>query len=407
MLYCQAVPQQWVTDPTLCLSAERCDTTPGSNAGTCRAIVAECQAHAPGESYCTDNIRVTCGPDRVSFTSDTCLTPQVCGGSVGPTCAQCDTEADCTNATGECEERVCNAQKQCDKRNRADNVLLENTTMNDCAKDVCLSGLRATVLDSMENCGPNTACTAPYICRGNVGAACTNNQPTDAGVPFCETAGGCVNGYCCDGACTGLCQRCDRFNTHGVCTAGPDGDNASCVYPLYACNTAGTACLKAIGQPCGGDVECGSGYCRDLFVDGDSDGWGNGVSGGRRCAFLYMDGEQSFRANDPGTGTALSSRNGDCCDTDYGAHPDAYPGQVVSQMQVNACGSWDWNCNTMQDSYFVGMCDCGLCTPANTALFCFPGGLPACGSSAPAQVRNCLASCALYQDLGNTQRQCF
>jgi len=291
--------------------------------------------------------------------------------------------------------------------NRVDGFLLDNTAPTDCAQNVCIGGIRTLVVDSQENCGANTTCAAPYVCRGTVGASCANNQPTDAGVPFCVTAGGCVNGYCCDGACNGLCERCDRSNSQGTCTPGPNQDNASCQAPLYACNAAGTECLKGVGQPCSGSAECATQACVDLYVDGDADGWATSTPGGTRCAFSVMDGQQYFRSYDPSTGSGLSSRTGDCCDSDSEAHPDAYPGQISPQSMVNACGSWDWNCNTQQDSYFVGACTCSLCTPQNSALFCYPGGLPACGISAPAEVRNCSAGCALTQALGNTQRTCF
>jgi len=105
----------------------------------------------------------------------------------------------------------------------------------------------------------------------------------------CST-GFCVDGFCCNKACTGQCEACDVASRQGVCltVAGdkPHGTRPSCGSYLYcasdgSCQTtcsADTACLsgnyctgpggicvakKTNGSGCAGANECTSGYCAD------------------------------------------------------------------------------------------------------------------------------------------------
>ena len=73
-----------------------------------------------------------------------------------------------------------------------------------------------------------------------VGAKC-------GGDSACGTAGGCVDGYCCDKPCAGLCQACNLSGKEGVCTPVPAGSD-----PDNEC--------KGV-KPCGGDVCNGLGAC--------------------------------------------------------------------------------------------------------------------------------------------------
>lgn len=72
----------------------------------------------------------------------------------------------------------------------------------------------------------------------------------------------CVDGACCDSACTGRCQACAGQGTDGTCgfiKAGTD-PNDECT--AGACDGAGE-CKADISIPCTQATECATGFCVD------------------------------------------------------------------------------------------------------------------------------------------------
>ena len=123
-------------------------------------------------------------------------------------------------------------------------------------------------------------------CMGPTGCSCVS----DAECLFMPNPPGegdfCVDGYCCDGPCTGACEVCDSAGSETICTPVPFGwsGNPSCA--PYVCNgvcgacptsctgdancATGNYCLagscvpkQADGAPCAATGECASGYCAD------------------------------------------------------------------------------------------------------------------------------------------------
>ena len=98
-------------------------------------------------------------------------------------------------------------------------------------------------------------CAPEHYCDG---VAC---QPQRADGAMCTssdqcTSGKCVDGYCCNSACSGQCEACDVENRLGQCSAvtgEPHGDRD-------ACDTDGTNCAGS----CDGDTR---NACR--YPDGD------------------------------------------------------------------------------------------------------------------------------------------
>jgi hypothetical protein len=91
----------------------------------------------------------------------------------------------------------------------------------------------------------------------------------------------------------------------------------------------------------------------------------------------------------------------DCCDTDALAHP----GQTTFFTQADACGSFDYDCNTTQDPQYPVNLTCG-----GTALTGCTGGSgfllnPACGSSGlfGTCVGNGLLACQPGEEMTLTQ----
>lgn len=138
--------------------------------------------------------------------------------------------------------------------------------------------------------------TLPYgrvIVAG--GASATNTSEIFYPTPVpCTTSGpgcaSCVDGVCCDSACTGQCQACDTAGREGYCFAvvgeAPHGTRPACT-PTTICGTtgacattcasdgacatgfycAGTSCSakKPNGSACVGANECTSGQCVDGY----------------------------------------------------------------------------------------------------------------------------------------------
>src|SRR5262249_12534735 len=97
--------------------------------------------------------------------------------------------------------------------------------------------------------------------------------------------GNCVDGYCCDTACSGPCDVCNATSKGGICSNVAAGTIAAACDP-YLCSGAsgscpttctsdagcaagfycdGVACVakKTNGQSCTGVNQCSSGFCAD------------------------------------------------------------------------------------------------------------------------------------------------
>ncbi len=91
------------------------------------------------------------------------------------------------------------------------------------------------------------------------GGACTANTDCDTGF--------CVDGVCCQTACTGSCMACNQNPTPGVCSPVVSAvDPDTCTGASY-CNAGGTCVTKLTpGTACSNTVQCASGVCSS--VDG-------------------------------------------------------------------------------------------------------------------------------------------
>ena len=109
-----------------------------------------------------------------------------------------------------------------------------------------------------------TPCTASGACDGK-GTCKKSNGQKCAGGTDCAT-GICVDGVCCDVACTGTCKTCKLSGYAGTCTnvlAGqPDANGSTACVGTGACDGNG-ACKTAQGQPCTSGSACVTGHCAD------------------------------------------------------------------------------------------------------------------------------------------------
>lgn len=168
--------------------------------------------------------------------------------------------------------------------------------------------------------------------RHSSSSGCTANVECDSGF--------CVNGVCCNSACSGGCDRCDLDGREGVCTTVSKGSVGSRSCGLHLCSgesgecsigcesaadcvqgsyCVGGACLARlpIGLVCDSASECESGFCVDgvccdtacdgacvacsAAAGGTLDGVCRAMPEGRldgdQCGPLLCSGEPGCRAN--------------------------------------------------------------------------------------------------------------
>jgi hypothetical protein len=216
--------------------------------------------------------------------------------------------ASCANATGECQQKTCNSNGNCNNTGNAcgtDSCSNAALTTHACVDGVCTantppapcaggSGCNAAGTACNGKCAKDADCTAAFYCNaaGNCAArkgsgatgTCNTAAGADclqAGCRECDVGLTCVDGYCCTSAtCGGVCQSCAVKGHEGTCSpalAGSTGMHGSCPGTGGSCaescdgthttcqdTHAGTACGAA---SCSGDApvtapHCLTGSCR-------------------------------------------------------------------------------------------------------------------------------------------------
>jgi hypothetical protein len=213
----------------------------------------------------------------------------------------CDASNQCVSAGGLGDP--CGGDNECNSGYCRDGRCCESSCTGECmacanAKTGQQNGLCRSIptsADPDDEC-TNGACfrldTTTGECRGYVGEPCGS-------VGDCLTAP-CVDGYCCESTCSGLCRACDGAETAGgngqcryiTASSDPDGEcpdegPASCGSDGSGCDGAGqcilypastvcqsASCINATRQPpdyCNGSGSCidsGSASCAPYRCDG-------------------------------------------------------------------------------------------------------------------------------------------
>ena len=172
--------------------------------------------------------------------------------------------------------------------------------------------------------------SAESITYGGAGVACTSAATCASGF--------CVDGVCCNVACTGTCEACDIAGSAGICSgvsgaphggrtcdgagacAGKcDGTNvAACAYPAAETACGGTcavaverpstcdghgACKEGLARSCSANLACDGDKCRTkCAVDGDCAA-GFSCSGDGRCLVPASCTDKSTSTNVSGVAT--------------------------------------------------------------------------------------------------------
>ncbi len=215
-------------------------------------------------------------------------------------------------------------------------------------------------------CADNFSC-CPYMCQGNgCGTMCGGNDDCCDGY-FCQAgvcelqedlgdpcqgpeqcpSGFCVDGYCCDTACEGLCEACNLPGQEGTCSAqpnntDPENDCATC----QVCNGS-KACKLAVngtdpGNDCVQQAQASCAYDGQCAGDGTCRFWPDGT----KCSNIVCSDHTYYDADEcDGAGVCEPANNSDCC---------PYRCNVTGTECRNSCSS---NGHCCSDAY----CEAGTC----------------------------------------------
>lgn len=337
-----------------CVDGVCCATTCGQPCQACSAALKESGASG------------TCGPAKNGTAEPTCAATAgapcgyvgTCNGQGG--CAFAAQGAGCGAkqcSAGAVTTFACNGQGACAQ------------TPTSCAPYVC-----ATATSCAAACSSDAGCVAAAWCGGGIckpdldaGSACSAQSQCKSGF--------CVDGVCCDKACTGACEACSLTKkgsgADGVCqpvkagtdpNAGcPDDGAASCqrdgacdgagACRLYAaglgcaapgcqgnqpstsaCDGKGT-CVAALGPSCGAYV-CSAAACTSsCSTDAECSAGSKCASGS--CVALSALGAKCAQAGDCASGQCV---DGYCCDAACGGQCEACDVQGGEGHCVPAAG---------------------------------------------------------------------
>jgi hypothetical protein len=293
-----------------------------------------------------------------------CVDGVCCDTACGGTCQSCSM----TGKVGTCspvldaQDDTCDGQSTCDSSGNCRTGLGKACSAGaDCASGSCVDG----VCCSTSACGTCQSCAVP----GSVGicapvAKLTDDPDSCTGLDTCNGLGACqlkpgspcdsasscvsqqcADGVCCDEACGDTCYGCNQAGSVGTCKPIDGAEDLTATVTCSGgsiCAVSGGAapsCKLKDGQPCTSNDQCVNGSCLTSYLDADGDGFGGAAV--RRCELKPQPG--------------YVTEAGDCCDADAHAHP----GVTAYSSAKDACGSYDWNCNGVDERSASSTVNCG------------------------------------------------
>ena len=320
------------SDPTtgLCQSCKV-----AGKVGTCSPVPSggtdpkgRCTATVPSAGNCAND--GTCngaGACRPWSTATGCRTA-VCSGSTFTPSANCDGKGACPAATTSmCNPYIC------------------STTSASC----------------LTTCTGDTQCTDKLTCLA------TNNQCGDK-LPngkACKaatdcTTGNCVDGFCCNVACTGGCQSCTLSGSVGTCTSIGAGNSPRTTSPV--------TCAAATAASCGNTGKCnGSNGCQ-LYAAGDP-------CGAASCAAPTAGTVGGAAASESLASIPAKMCNGSgTCVTPAAVSCGAFQCDGSTGLCKSTCGSTNLDCNALTPPAGGGyICVGSGCQKKTNGLVCTAG----------------------------------
>ncbi|HEX2873680.1 MAG TPA: SUMF1/EgtB/PvdO family nonheme iron enzyme [Polyangiaceae bacterium] len=345
----------------LCREGVCCDTACGGTCESCRAS----QSGAP-DGQCAP---IPEGKDPANECdpagSGVCRLPGTCSGA-----RACKTSQDVPCGTSSCaSDSVQVNAATCDGEGVCQAAGTSNCTPYKCVAGACAS-----------SCALDSDCLSPAVCLGD---RCV--QPVAEG-ETCDvgeecSSGHCVEGVCCDVACTGTCESC-----LGNQTGRTDGQ---CAPVLAGGSPRTSAGCESSGGVCGADGKCdGEGSCRVAAPKGvgcgtaceagseqlrECDGFGacatktvmsclpyRCVPGGNTCA------SECATSEDCAAGAQCNRNTGECAVTDATCKDQSTvlsPSGVETDCEPYRCsaGTCRDSCSTSNDCVAGYACEVGVC----------------------------------------------
>lgn len=216
----------------------------GQADGTCAPINTVRIDDSPVSNLCTASGGACLNPPCICDGGGDCL------GDIGATCAE-DTEC----ARGNCVDGVC-CESACTGSCDACSNALTGAQDGRC-RDRALAGPDTNPPNACEN---NSGCGSSGTgCSCNASGACLRGQGSTCSAANQCLSGNCVDGVCCDSACTGPCKAC----TAALSTSSQNGVCAN-IAALSTDTSPTTTCGGSTGCS-GSDCVCqpGTGSCLD------------------------------------------------------------------------------------------------------------------------------------------------
>ncbi|MFH2005415.1 MAG: S1 family peptidase [bacterium] len=250
---------------------------------------------------------------RVSAVYNSFILPYINGTPIVPTCNECFTGA--TTGSGACMAQVnaCFGNTDCDAL-----VSCINACTTQGCYQTCVSAhptgyaIYLTIFDCTCDTACASECAGDDMCIQGLGLPCSAPDECESGF--------CVDGVCCNNACAGQCEACDRAAAMGACgavTGVPHGSRPPCTSDGSVC---GGQCSGTNRDAC--DYPGPESPCRAL-----------GCENGTATLLTACDGAGSC----PPSETVSCSPylcNGDLCATRCASSADCADGYTCAD---NAC----------------------------------------------------------------------
>jgi formylglycine-generating enzyme required for sulfatase activity len=385
-----------------------CDTTPGTNQGTCQEPVPACVGKQPGDKLCDGLKAIVCGPDLLTAQETLCTNAckdGACVGSCQPGARRCtamtpelcdengvwSAEAPCTylcTGDGQCSGNCTPGLKQCNGLTpQICDTSGEWQDGTPCAQ-VCSSGECAvTCAEGTKQCSGGVAqtCTGgkwqdsetcPFLCSSGVCiGTCSPGTAQCAGLTpqSCDTQGAWQNGaacaYVCNaGTCSGVCapgsKDCNGLTPRTCDSTGAWQSGAPCAYVCSAgacsgvCTPNDKKCNGQVPQTCtaAGQWQDGT-ACPYVCTAGTCAGACS--AGAKQCNGLVPQTCNAQGTWDDGAACTYACQNGSCTGT---CVPGTKQCNGLVPQSCDANGQW-LSAPACQDQACVGGVCTGACTP--------------------------------------------
>lgn len=382
-----------------CTGANACDGKGAckvANGQTCTGAGACGSGHCVEGTCCESACAAACKSCAFPGKRGTCVdlpagsadnTPAgACAGSKA-----CDGQGGCRAANGQ----NCGAASQC-----GSGFCVDGTCCGSACAMVCTScslsgspGACSNIPAGQQDSNATVPCTGAGACDGQGACKKAAGQSCSAAAQ-CGT-GLCVDGTCCDSACTATCKSCSVAGSLGSCTNIPagqqDSNAATTCSGTQACNGSGT-CKSGVGQACLDNSGCANNTCVDKVCCK--------TACDKTCESCAIKGTQGTcspiaKGVDPdGECIGTDPKCGGSCD---GARQCDFPTIGTACGSCKACDGTGKCSATPKDDTICGVIDCDMLdTPCRDYADI---SADRCDSFGSCKKPNDLATCKVFKEL--------